>query len=158
MLVQSAGEIMGLTTDRDDPGLRKIGPDGQQETYLVLSDEERAKGFVRPVRRSYRHVGIRPKYPTRPLTDEEKRGPDVGYVCFEEYPPEMEPRTGRFWTQADLDSGCGSVTTMGQAIAETYARDPKFYGATFCCQCGKHFRVGEDGEFVWEPDGSRVGT
>ena len=26
---------------------------GQQKAYVVLSDEERAKGFVRPVRRSY---------------------------------------------------------------------------------------------------------
>ena len=45
-----------MTVDRDDPNLRKIiesGPrKGQQEAYLVLSDEERAKGFVRPVRRS----------------------------------------------------------------------------------------------------------
>jgi hypothetical protein len=22
---------------------------------------------------------------------------------------------------------------MGRALSETYARDPKFYGATFCC-------------------------
>jgi hypothetical protein len=28
---------------------------GQQKGYVVLSDEERAKGFVRPVRRSYVH-------------------------------------------------------------------------------------------------------
>jgi hypothetical protein len=28
---------------------------GQQKGYVVLSDEERAKGFVRPVRDSYRH-------------------------------------------------------------------------------------------------------
>jgi hypothetical protein len=43
------------------------------------------------------------------------------------------------------------------AIAETYARQPTFYGATFCCHCGTHLPVGEQGEFVWE-DGSRVGT
>lgn len=30
-------------------------PNGQQKDYLVLTAEERAKGFVEPVRRSYRH-------------------------------------------------------------------------------------------------------
>lgn len=30
---------------------------GMQKGYVVLSDAERAKGFVRPVRESYRHVG-----------------------------------------------------------------------------------------------------
>ena len=34
---------------------------GQQKGYVVLSGEDRAKGFVRPVRRSYVHVG-RPCY------------------------------------------------------------------------------------------------
>ncbi len=29
---------------------------GQQKGYVVLADEERAKGFVRPVRRSYIHL------------------------------------------------------------------------------------------------------
>jgi len=46
---------------------------------------------------------------------------------------------------------------MGMALAETYARDPKFYGSTFCTRCGTHFPVGEFGEFEWE-DGSKVGT
>lgn len=46
---------MGLTTDPNDPGLRKTREDGQQETYLVLSAEERAKGFIRPLRRTYTH-------------------------------------------------------------------------------------------------------
>ncbi len=47
---------MSLTNDPNDPGLRKIRADGQQETYLVLSDKERDMGFVRPVRRNYRHL------------------------------------------------------------------------------------------------------
>lgn len=47
---------MGNTTDRNDPGLAKIRPSGQQESYLVLSESERAKGFVRPVRVSYVHL------------------------------------------------------------------------------------------------------
>jgi hypothetical protein len=46
---------------------------------------------------------------------------------------------------------------MGQALAETYARNPYFYSGTFCCCCHAHFPVGEDGEFVWE-DGTKVGT
>lgn len=33
-----------------------IGPDGQHEAYWVLTPEERAKGFVRPVRDSYLHL------------------------------------------------------------------------------------------------------
>lgn len=45
----------GLTTDRNHPGLHKTRPDGQREVYLVLSEEERAKGFIRPVRRAYVH-------------------------------------------------------------------------------------------------------
>lgn len=35
---------------------RELQPNGQQKGYVVLSAEERAKGFVRPVRRSYMHV------------------------------------------------------------------------------------------------------
>lgn len=34
---------------------RELRPDGMQKGYVVLSDEERAKGFVRPVRNSYIH-------------------------------------------------------------------------------------------------------
>lgn len=102
--------MSGVTDDRNDPGLKKVGPDGMQETYLVLSAEERAKGFVRPVRRSYRH------------------------------------------------DTCGVVTTMGVALAETYARDPHFYGGTFCARCGSHFPVGAAGEFTWDGTDERVGT
>lgn len=32
-----------------------IGEDGQQKDYLVLSKEDRARGFVRPVRQVYTH-------------------------------------------------------------------------------------------------------
>jgi hypothetical protein len=89
---------------------------GMQKGYVVLSEEERAKGFVRPVRRSYVHVGIRPE---------------------------------------QLDSGCGTVTKMGRALAETYARDPTFYDGTFCVQCKKHFDLEE---FVWDGTDERVGS
>ncbi len=104
---------MALTTDPKDPNLHTLRPDGQQESYLILSDEERAKGFVRPVRRSYRHLL------------------------------------------------CGTVTTMGLAIAETYARDPHFYGGTMCVRCGTHYGLTTpDGRpaFLWEPDGTPVGS
>jgi hypothetical protein len=92
------------------PEHRNLRPDGQQKGYVVLAEEERAKGFVRPVRRTYVH---------------EK---------------------------------CGAATTMGQTIAETYARDIGFYSGTFCVHCGDHFPVGPDGEFVWLDDRTKVGT
>lgn len=166
---------MGITDDPNDPGLKDIGEDGMQRSYLVLSDAERAMGFVRPLRRSYVHVGIRgPVYPLRDLTEEERgRHDGAGYVKFERflrnvdasagYPPYDGPESavGRLWTQAQLDSvgkGCGTVTTMAQAIAETYARNPTFYGGTFCAGCGTHFPVGEPGEFVWDGTDERVGT
>jgi len=89
------------------PEHRDIRPDGMQNGYVVLCPEERARGFIRPVRRSYKHTK------------------------------------------------CGTVTTMGLALAETYARDPKFYSGTFCCGCRTHFPVAE---FTWVPDDSVVGS
>jgi len=132
---------------------------GQHKDHWVLSETERSKGFIRPVRLSYKHVGVRPKYPTRPLTDEEKiQYAKWDYVAYEKYPEREDSNlVGRFWTQAQLNSGCGTITSMGQAIAETYARDPEFYGSTFCCGCSKYLPVGEQGEFEWL-DGSKVGS
>jgi len=99
-----------LVTD-DHRDIIENGPRaGQQKAYVVLSMAERAKGFVRPVRRSYVH------------------------------------------------KACGVVTTMGQSLAETYARDPAFYSGTFCCGCGTHFPVGETGEFVWNGTDEKVGS
>jgi hypothetical protein len=40
----------------EDGSHRKLKPNGQQEGYVVLSPEERAKGFVRPYRDAYRHL------------------------------------------------------------------------------------------------------
>lgn len=136
---------------------------GMQKGYVVLSEEERAKGFVRPVRYSYVHIGPPgPKYPLRDLTAEEQgRYSRFGYVKVEDYPDSEWPAVGRFWTQADLDSagnGCGEVTTMAKPIAETYARNPGFYGMTYCAGCRTHLLVGENGEFVWEGTDERVGT
>lgn len=146
---------MGITTDRNDPELKNTKPNGQHESYLVLSEEERAKGFIRPVRESYQHVGCRPTHPVRDLTpDEVNRFSQFDYVVFEEYPPDSD-LTGRYWTKKQLEAGCGAVTKMGIELAETYARDPKFYGATFCCGCKKHFPVEE---FVWHIDGTKLGS
>lgn len=47
-------------------------PDGQHKDHWILPDEERDKGFVHPVRTQYRHVGIRPTYPLRALTEAER--------------------------------------------------------------------------------------
>ena len=61
---------------------------------------------------------------------------------------------------------CGAITTMDRTIAETYAAQPSFYGATFCVHCRTHLPVGAYGEFVWvncdredtEGNGTLVGT
>lgn len=143
------------------PEHKEINPaTGMQKGYVVLSEEERAKGFVRPVRYSYKHAGVRPKYETRPLTQkEEELFRAFKYVAYEEYPPTDESgATGMYWTAKQLASGCGAVTTMAVNIAQTYARNPKFYGSTFCCGCGTHFPVGEGGEFVWDGTEERVGA
>ena len=116
---------MSTTTDGKPPrpGFEKAGAPapidprtGQHESYWVLSEEERKKGFVRPVRQKYIHLK------------------------------------------------CGGETHMGLALSETYARDPKYYGATMCVQCGSHFRLQDtvDGEyrwmFEWSRDGEPVGS
>jgi len=141
---------------------KELKENGQQKDYIVLSEEERKKGFVRPVRRSYKHVGIHgPKYSLRDLTEDERKIHGKDFAKFEVFPPELAPKIGRFWTPAELSSvgkGCGVVTTMSYALAETYARDPGFYGATFCSGCSTHLPVGERGEFVWDGTNERVGT
>ena len=106
---RSAREVLGTAIE---PGVADTSDrgDGQQRGYVVLTEAERTKGFVRHVRHTYIH---------------EK---------------------------------CGVPTKMSQAIAETYARDPKFYSGTFCTHCGSHFPIGAEGEFVWKDDGVKVGT
>lgn len=168
----SSGRSPNVTStsghDPEQPECDAPGPinprTGQHTSYWILTADERAKGFVRPLRLSYKHVGLRPTHPTRPLTTEEQeqtRGEN--YVAFEPYPASASSAVGRYWTEAQLTSGCGAVTTMSREIAETYSRNPHFYGKTFCIRCGDHIRVGNTGEFVWvEADGTvtneRVGT
>lgn len=149
-----------LTTDPTDPRLTHGSdevPAPQAQVYLVLSEEERKKGFVRPYRNKYIHVGLAPKNPLRELTEEEKeRYEEYNYVMFEPYGEEEAPKTGRFWTQKELDNrACGGETTMGQELSETYARDQKFYGGTYCAVCKMHRPVAE---FVWSADNQVVGS
>ena len=101
---------MSLTTDPNHPDLKRGGDEDkvpQNKVYLVLSDEEIAQGFVRPVRHTYIH------------------------------------------------SVCGVATMMNQKIAETYAREPNFYGLTYCVGCQKHLPVGE---FVWDGTNETLGS
>lgn len=133
--------------------------DGQYADHWVLTAEERSKGFVRPLRKAYKHVGLQLRGGTvRDLTEEEKEQyAKYQYVKFEEY-QEGEAATGRYWTQErwdQIDKGCGVVTIMGLSIAETYARDPYFYGSTFCTGCRDYLPLEE---FVWEDGGERVGS
>lgn len=134
---------------------------GQYERYAVLPESDRRKGFVRPYRDTYKHIGPRePRFPLLDLTQEQQdRYAAYGYVKYEKYPDSGGSVVGKFWTQGELDrvGKCGYTTSMGRALSETYARDPKYYGATFCAHCGQHYPVGEDGEFVWL-DGEKVGT
>jgi hypothetical protein len=115
----------------ETPDHREIDPStGQQKGYIVLTAEERAKGFVRPVRRTYTHVGRMQKFEN----DQHPSGVTKNW----------EQRMG----------GCGTDTTMVLPIAETYARDPGFYGGTFCCHCRKHLPLNE---FVWKGTTEQVG-
>lgn len=139
-----------------------IKENGQHEAYWILCEEERNKGFIRPVRNIYVHIPLKPKYPLRDLTDEEHKNYDkFGYYKFETY-LDGSSSLGKYWTEEQLNRQCGIHTTMGQALSETYARNPKFYGGTFCVGCGKHFPVGEHGEFYWVDKGEvtseKVGT
>jgi hypothetical protein len=99
-----------LTDDPSDPRLTHgtdKKPVDQAEVYLVLSAEDRKRGYVRPLRTAYVH------------------------------------------------DACGSVTVMSWALAQTYAVDPKFYGATYCVSCRMHRPVAE---FTWDGTTERVGS
>lgn len=154
---------MSLTTDPSDPRLCKEETGKQCDVYLVLSEEERAKGFVRPVRQKYQHIGKRLKArgEIKPLTAEE-RLKHPGYVAIDWFDC-LGNRAGSYLRQTEVDAiasgrlidGCGCVTTMAVAIAETYARNPKFYNATWCACCGRHVNLDE---CVWEDTDQIVGS
>jgi hypothetical protein len=50
---------------------------------------------------------------------------------------------------------CSGLTTMALSIAETYARNPKFYDGTFCAICKNHFPLNE---FHWDGTDEEVGS
>lgn len=104
---RSARVLLNGLPESAMPDYRETDGTGMQKSYVVLSPEERAKGFVRPVRRSYHH------------------------------------------------NACGTVTIMGIALAETYARDPTFYSGTFCASCRQHFPLDQ---FVWEGTNEQLGS
>lgn len=55
---RSARVLTDGSRETDDGRHREINPaTGQQKAYVVLTAAERAKGFVRPVRDAYVHVG-----------------------------------------------------------------------------------------------------
>jgi hypothetical protein len=101
--------------------------DGQQKAYVVLTEAERAKGWVRPYRDSYIHVGV--------------GGAEID--------PNNPALSGL------KPPGCGVLTRMGKALAETYARDPGFYSGTFCCGCRAHFPLDQ---FIWDGTDEQVGS
>jgi hypothetical protein len=109
MSTDSKGQKLCTTSGKPiAPDHREIDPaTGMQKDYIVLCEEERAKGFVRPYRDRYEHLT------------------------------------------------CGTVTTMGRSLSETYARDPTFYSGTFCVGCKAHFPLDQ---FVWTADRQQVGS
>lgn len=133
---------------------------GQHDGYIVLCPDERAKGFVRPYRDAYKHVGRRlcgkrmTPVGTNPAIYVCTGEPNHDGDCCSWTPVESVSIAVRAFDTHTL-GGCGTVTTMGRELSETYARDPKFYGATFCCGCNRHLPVAE---FVWTADGAQVGS
>lgn len=150
---------MSITANINDPGLNKVKDNGQNESYLVLSEEERAKEFIRPLRTTYKHVGrlFKPGENGEIKLFDEPNGNYVGYFKLNNLPggPSLTARDIEIIKKEGNLGGCGAETIMNQAIAETYARDPKFYGATFCTGCGTHLPVSE---FVWLGTDERVGS
>lgn len=168
---------MSLTTNPNDPCLLEgQKQEGQNECYLVLSEDERAKGFIRPYRDSYVHLGkkiARDKegrivgqlikideleYPKDSYYSKEN-----GYGGYLKY-PEGGHAIGKYMKIEEVEAivarkthfgGCGTLTRMNQSISETYARNPSFYGATFCVGCNKHLPVDE---FVWDNTDETVGS
>ena len=157
---------MSLTTD---PKLKEgqQNTTGQHEIYLVLSKEEIAKGFIRPYRDTYVHVGKKLHYHSidRVFEKPEKNTLNGKYyiAILNVMGSEGKIIGGSYVTEEELDAwktkkligGCNTETKMGSAFAETYARNPKFYQATFCCHCNKHLPVEE---FVWAGTKELVGS
>jgi hypothetical protein len=172
---------MSLTTDPNDPELGHgidTGKVPQNKKYLVLSEDELAKGFVRPVRGKYIHVGKKIErhedgrlYGKLILIDDldypinDSYTHETGYGGYIKYPDDHPGSAiGKYITIFEVKAiqsrkvyfgGCEGETSMGKSLAETYARDPKFYGATYCVHCSKHLPVKE---FIWSNTNEIVGS
>lgn len=156
---------MSYTTDKNDPRLNQVKDNGQNKAYLIMTDEELSKGYVRPFRDTYIHKGR--KYENAPvLLSENHTFQDRVYIATI---PVLKDEDGKvigssYLTKKEYDQwyetggfigGCGGKTTMARKIAETYAVNPKYYGATFCAFCGQHLSVNE---FVWDGTDELVGS
>lgn len=71
----------------------------------------------------------------------------------EHHPSDLSGEIVRPYRDTYVHDKCGVATRMPAHCAETYQRNPKFYGATFCCGCGTYPPVSE---FKWN-DGTTVG-
>lgn len=80
-------------------------------------------------------------------------GQQKGYVVLT--PEEISKGFVRPVRDTYLHKPCGGTTTMGRTIAETYARDPKFYSGTFCVRCKQHFPLDQ---FTWSGTDEQVGS
>jgi hypothetical protein len=87
---------------------------------------------------------------------DQSTGMQNGYVVLSAY--ERSKGFVRPVRRSYVHVKCGGATTMAQELAETYARDPKFYGGTYCAICRAHFPVGINGEFTWDGTNEKVGT
>lgn len=157
-----------ITTDPNHPDLKR-GVDTekvpQNKAYLVLSEEERAKGFIRPLRCSYVHKGrLYDKGLELLKVPETINGKTYHAIATVLANEDGSRKGGSYLTKDEVDQynqnsgyvgGCGTLTTMAKPIAETYARDPNFYGATYCCGCQRHIGVHE---FVWDGTNELVGS
>lgn len=162
---------MSLTTDPNHPDLTRGGDKEetpQAKVYLVLSDKEKAKGFIRPVRDTYVHVGKELPHLSMGVLEELSKE-DIEKYKSEEWVAlfkynDTTNGLGKMCTQKEVDlikagkrrtGGCNMPTRMGISIAETYARQPGFYGFTYCTGCNKHLPVEQ---FAWQGTDYTVGS
>ncbi len=92
------------------PEHRNLKENGQQQDYVVLAEEERSKGFVRPVRNSYKHLK------------------------------------------------CGTVTRMGQTLAETLRARSELLQRHILCRVWFIFRSVRMASLSGTAQNEKVGT
>jgi hypothetical protein len=73
---------------------------------------------------------------------------------YENYPSQTSGEYVAPIRNSYIHGKCGVKTLMATKFAETYAKNPKYYGSTFCCGCGEHLPVSQ---FTWAVDGIRIG-